>query len=63
MTDVPLTLTANERDLIVRLLDHELGDTRSELHRTHFSPDFRDDVEREEKLLRQLLDKLRVPVM
>jgi hypothetical protein len=63
MTDVPLTLTANERDLIVRLLDRELGDTRSELHRTHFSPDFRDDVEREEKLLRQLLDKLRVPVM
>jgi hypothetical protein len=63
MADIPLTLTANERDLIVRLLDRELGETRSELHRTHYSPEFREDVEREERLLRQLLDKLRVPVM
>ncbi len=63
MADIPLTLTSNERDLIVRLLDRELGDTRSELHRTHYSPEFREDVQREEKLLRELLDKLRVPVM
>ena len=63
MADIPLTLTTNERDLIVRLLDRELGDTRSELQGTHYSPDFREDVQREEKLLRELLDKLRVPVM
>jgi hypothetical protein len=63
MNDIQLTLRANERDLIVQLLDRELGETRSEFHRTRYSPEFRDDVEREEKLLRQLLDKLRVPVM
>jgi hypothetical protein len=61
MNDNSITLTANERDLLVRLLDRELGDTRSEFRRTH-TPEFREDVEREEKLLRQLLDKLRVTV-
>jgi hypothetical protein len=59
MNETPVTLTANERDLIIRLLDRELGDTRAEFRRTHFSPEFRDDVEREEKLLREVLVKLR----
>jgi hypothetical protein len=63
MAEIHLTLSPIERDLIVRLLDRELGDTRSEFHRTHYSPEFREDVGREEKLLRELLDKLRVPVM
>jgi hypothetical protein len=62
MNDSSITLTPNERDLVVRLLDRELGDTRSEFRRTHYSPEFRDDVEREEKLLRELLVKLRMPV-
>ena len=59
MNDKPVNLTPNERDLVVRLLDRELADTRSEFRRTDSSPDFREDVEREEKLLRELLDKLR----
>ena len=62
MNDNSITLTPNERDLVVRLLDRELGDTRSEFRRTHFSPEFREDVKREEKLLRELLEKLRVTV-
>ncbi len=56
--DSPIVLTTNERDLIVRLLDRELGDTRSEVHRTH-QPAMREDVLREESLLRELLAKLR----
>jgi hypothetical protein len=59
MNDNPITLTTNERDLIIGLLDRELGDTRSEFRRTHYSPELREDVEREERLLRELLDKLR----
>ncbi|HKD36393.1 MAG TPA: hypothetical protein VKB78_06315 [Pirellulales bacterium] len=59
MNEMPIALTANERDLIIWLLDRELGDTRAEFRRTHFSPEFREDVEREEKLLREVLEKLR----
>jgi hypothetical protein len=59
MNDNSVNLTADERDLIIRLLDRELSDTRAEFRRTH-TPDFREDVEREEKLLREVLDKLRV---
>ena len=62
MNDSSITLTPNERDLIVRLLDRELADTRSEFRRTDSSPEIREDVGREEKLLRELLDKLRLPV-
>ena len=61
MNETPIRLTANERDLIIALLDRELGDTRTELRRTD-TPDFREDVEREEKLLRELLNKLRAPL-
>ena len=62
MNDSSITLTTNERDLIVLLLDRELADTRSEFRRTDSSPEIREDVGREEKLLRELLDKLRLPV-
>lgn len=62
MNDSSIILTPNERDLVVRLLDRELADTRSEFRRTDSSPEFREDVGREEKLLRELLDKLRLPV-
>jgi hypothetical protein len=62
MNDSSITLTPNERALVVRLLDRELADTRSEFRRTDSSPEFREDVGREEKLLRELLDKLRLPV-
>jgi hypothetical protein len=58
MSEVQLTLNAAERDLLLRLLRRELGDTRVELHHTHFSPDFRGEVKEEEALLRGLLGKL-----
>ncbi len=58
MSDTQLTLTADERLLLVRLLSKELGDTRVELHHTHFSPEFRGEVKSEEAMLRDLLARL-----
>jgi hypothetical protein len=53
-----LTLTPEERNLLLRLVRAALGDTRVELHRTHFSPEFRAQVQQEEALLRSVLTKL-----
>jgi CRP-like cAMP-binding protein len=53
-----LELTSEERALLVRLLDTEFRDTHVELRRTS-STDFRQEVKKEEGLLRGLLDKLR----
>lgn len=59
MSDNTITLTARERDLMISLLERELGDTRSEMRRTD-SIDFRENVVApEEELLRELLAKLR----
>jgi hypothetical protein len=58
MPEVSLTLTAEERNLLLQLLFKELGETRVELHHTHFSPDFRGEVKAEEGMLRGLLGKL-----
>ena len=59
MAETQLLLTAEEKDLLVRLLKKELGETRVEVHRTHFSPEYREQVKEEEALLRGLLGKLR----
>jgi hypothetical protein len=59
MTEVPLTLTAEERAFLLRLLEAVLGETRVEVHHTHFSPEFREQVLREEKMVRGLLEKVR----
>jgi hypothetical protein len=61
MADTPLMLTAEEQKLLVGVLRAALGDTRVELHHTHFSPEFRSEVQREDKLLRGLLAKLGQP--
>ena len=53
-----LDLTTAERDLLVRLLSTELGNTRVELRHTDFSVDFEQGVKREVALLRGLLEKL-----
>jgi CRP-like cAMP-binding protein len=53
-----LELTSEERALLVRLLNTEFRDTHVELRRTR-STDFRQEVKKEEGLLRGLLDKLR----
>jgi len=55
-----LALSNEERDLLLRILDVSLADTRVEAHRTHFSPDYRKQVLLEEELIRGLIGKLRV---
>jgi hypothetical protein len=57
MADVQITLTSDERQYLARVLEHALGESRVEAHRTH-TPDFRERVLEEEKLLRGLLSKL-----
>ena len=59
MAELQLLLTAEERDVLLGLLDRELRDTRVESRHTDFSPDYQDQVKREEEVLRGLLDKLR----
>jgi hypothetical protein len=53
-----LELTSEERALLLRLLDTEFRETHVELRRTR-STDFRQEVKKEEGLLRGLRDKLR----
>jgi hypothetical protein len=59
MTTTDLSLTPDERALLLRLLETALGETRVELHRTHFSPEFRKEVKEEVELLRGMLERLR----
>jgi hypothetical protein len=54
-----LTLTSEQRDLLLRLLDVALAETRVEAHRTHFSPDYRKQVLQEEEQIKALLGQLR----
>jgi hypothetical protein len=58
MNDVTVKLNAEEAGLLLRLVGTALGDTRVEVHRTHHTPAFRDDVKKEEDLLRTILAKL-----
>lgn len=57
MADANTMLTREEKDYLVRILQNALGETRVEVHRTH-SPQFRERVLDEEKLVRGLLSKL-----
>lgn len=59
MAELSLPLTSEERDLLLNMLHTALGETRVELHHTHFSPEFRDQVKHERDLLSGLLEKLR----
>jgi hypothetical protein len=59
MTTTTLSLNPDEFALLLRLLETALGETRVELHRTHFSPAFRQEVKDESELLRGLLERLR----
>jgi hypothetical protein len=57
MAGMQITLTSEEKDYLVRTLQNAMGETRVEVHRTH-SPEFRERVLEEEKLVRTLLAKL-----
>ncbi len=61
MAENLLSLTANEHVTLVRVVEVALGESRIEARRTHFSPEFREQVLAEESLLAGLLKKLREP--
>lgn len=58
MSQVQLTLTAEESEWLVRTLDAALGDKRVEVRRTEFSAQFRSELEKEERLIAGLLARL-----
>jgi hypothetical protein len=53
-----LHLSADERDLLIRVVEHALSETRIEVRRTT-TPDFHDRLQSEERQLAELLDRLR----
>jgi hypothetical protein len=53
-----LAVTSAERDLLVRLLEAALGDTRVEVRRTT-TPEFHDQLRDEEELIGNLLSRVR----
>lgn len=61
MTEINLKLAPEEVAELRRLVESALGDTRVEVHRTHASPHFREEVKHEEEVLRGLLAKLQTP--
>jgi hypothetical protein len=62
MNEVILRFTAEEQEVLRRLLDSALAESRVEVHRTHFSPGYREQVLEEESCIAGLLRKLREPV-
>jgi hypothetical protein len=61
MEPLRVTLTPQERDLLVVLLTEAVADKHAELRRTE-SGSFREDLRQQEKILRGLLEKLQQPV-
>jgi hypothetical protein len=57
MTELPITLTAEERDYLRELLEHTLKDLQVEEHRTRVLS-YRTHILQQEQLLRNLLAKL-----
>jgi hypothetical protein len=57
MMDTQVTLTRDEKDYLVRLLQNAIGEVRVEVHHTH-TPQYRERVLDEEKLVRGLLAKV-----
>jgi hypothetical protein len=57
---VTLTLTQEEREPLLRILEQVLREKRVEVHRTE-APEYREYVLREEALLDRLVEQLRGP--
>jgi hypothetical protein len=53
-----LEVTREERDILLRLIDRELGDLGSEIRRTQTS-NYRDDLKVYKKQLRVLADRVK----
>ena len=59
MNEFLLRLSQDERNMLSRLLETALGESRVEVHHTHFSPAFRQQVLDEESGISRLLAKLK----
>ena len=59
MSALQLTLTAEEAQVLLDLLERTLKDLRIEEHRTR-TPIYREDVKRRENVLLELANKLRL---
>jgi len=57
MAETQVTLSGDERDYLVRVLESALKNHRVEEHRTR-TPTYREQILQEEKLLEQVLAKL-----
>jgi len=60
MAEMQVTLSAEERDYLIQVLETSLKSHRVEEHRTR-APTYREKILQEEKLLAQLLTKLGQP--
>jgi hypothetical protein len=60
MTELQVTLTSEERDYLLELLNTTLKDMRVEEHRTR-TPTYRQHVLHQEDIVQGLLKKLRAP--
>ena len=61
MTDTQLSLSAAERELLQHLLTSTLSEKRVEVRRTEFSSKMHDELQQEEAVIRDLLEKLGSP--
>jgi hypothetical protein len=55
-----VTFDNQEVTELLQLLEHALGETRVEVHRTH-TPDYRAQVQQREVILRGMIEKLKKP--
>ncbi len=58
MSEFTLVIDDQERSELLRILERALGEARVEAHHTH-TPDYREEVQQEEALLRGLLQRVR----
>ncbi|MCC7085009.1 MAG: hypothetical protein IT427_08385 [Pirellulales bacterium] len=58
MSDIHLTISPDQRNLLVKLLTSAVKKKRVEVHRTEFSRDYRHELEAEESQLESLLEQL-----
>ena len=64
MNEMHVSFTAEELALLHRMVESALGEARVEVHRTHHTPAYREQVKAEEAMLRSLLEKMEMkPVM
>jgi hypothetical protein len=64
MNEMHISFTGEELALLHRMVETALGDARVEVHRTHHTPAYREQVKAEEAMLRGLLEKLQAkPVL